>query len=78
MLMARTNNVIWFHSVLNDLRAQYTNFRSSVKDAAERSAKYRSVMFELSELTDRELNDIGISRTDIRRIARESIEGPVS
>jgi uncharacterized protein YjiS (DUF1127 family) len=78
MLVARTNDFIWFHRVFNDLRAQYTNVRSSVKAATERRAKYHSVMFELSELTDRELNDIGISRADIRRIAREHIEGPVS
>ena len=28
---------------------------------------------ELSQYTDRELNDIGISRSDIPRIARETI-----
>jgi uncharacterized protein YjiS (DUF1127 family) len=33
---------------------------------------YRDTLAELETLSDRELNDIGISRWDIRRIARES------
>lgn len=33
---------------------------------------YRRTLFELETLTDRELNDIGLSRWDIRRVARES------
>ncbi len=32
----------------------------------------RTTYFELSALSDRELNDLGIARCDIRRIARET------
>lgn len=33
---------------------------------------YRRTLGELETLTDRELNDIGLSRWDIRRVARET------
>jgi len=33
--------------------------------------KYRHTIFELSKLSNRELSDLGISRADIPRIARE-------
>ena len=33
---------------------------------------YRRTVAELEMLTDRELNDIGLGRWDIRRVARES------
>ncbi len=35
---------------------------------------YRQTYDELQLLSDRELNDIGIARCDIRKIARESAE----
>ena len=35
--------------------------------------KYRDAVRELSQLTDRELNDIGIRRGDIEEIARRSV-----
>ena len=35
--------------------------------------RYRDAVRELSQLTDRELNDIGISRVDIPSIAREAV-----
>jgi len=38
-----------------------------------RQAKYRQVYRELNVLTDRELSDIGINRSDIYRIAKESM-----
>ena len=37
------------------------------------NSKYRRTVRELSQMSDRELRDIGIHRADIRRIARESI-----
>ena len=33
--------------------------------------RYRDTVSELSRLSNRELNDLGISRTDITKIARE-------
>lgn len=42
--------------------------------ARTRRAIYNQTVFELSELTDRELADLGISRADIGRIANESAD----
>jgi uncharacterized protein YjiS (DUF1127 family) len=35
--------------------------------------RYREAVRELSNLTDHELNDIGISRCDIGAVARQSV-----
>jgi uncharacterized protein YjiS (DUF1127 family) len=35
--------------------------------------KYRQTYHELVRLTDRELDDLGIRRVDIRNIARDSV-----
>jgi uncharacterized protein YjiS (DUF1127 family) len=34
---------------------------------------YKTTVAELSSLSSRELNDIGIGRADIRRLAREAV-----
>ena len=34
---------------------------------------YRNTIAELDRLSNRELNDLGIARTDIRRIARSAV-----
>ncbi len=44
------------------------------KTLAERAAYHRTLR-ELDGLTDRELLDLGISRHDISRIAREAVYG---
>jgi len=40
-----------------------------------RYKKYRQTVRELSAMTDRELGDIGISRYDIKRIAKQGVNG---
>jgi uncharacterized protein YjiS (DUF1127 family) len=35
--------------------------------------RYREVVRELSQMTDNELSDIGISRCDIENVARQSV-----
>lgn len=35
--------------------------------------KYRQTVSELGRMTPRELSDLGIERTDIRRVAREAV-----
>ncbi len=37
--------------------------------------RYNRTVTELNALTSRELNDLGISRSDIQRIAREAVRG---
>ena len=39
--------------------------------------RYRDAVRELSQLTDRELNDIGIRRGDIETIVRQSVMSTV-
>lgn len=42
-------------------------------EAIKRYRKYRKTVSELERLTDRDLSDLGISRCDIRHIARQSV-----
>ena len=35
--------------------------------------KYRETVTELHRMTDRELHDLGIGRSDIRRVARTAV-----
>ena len=35
--------------------------------------KYRQTVTELDRMSDRELSDLGIGRTDIRRVARTAV-----
>lgn len=37
--------------------------------------QYRRTVNELSRLTDRELGDLGIGRSDIRSVARANVNG---
>ena len=39
------------------------------------SRAYRATLAELQDLTDRELRDLGMSRHELRRIAREAVYG---
>lgn len=48
--------------MLSSIKKHYTMYR-----------RYRQTVSELSSLTDRDLADLGISRSDIRRIASESV-----
>ena len=47
-----------------DLRGSYNRWR-----------RYRRAVNELSGLSNRELDDLGIARGDIRRVAREGRRG---
>ncbi len=40
--------------------------------ALARHHRYRQTVFELSSCSDRDLDDLGIARSDIHRIAREA------
>lgn len=50
-------------------KALWANYR---EDAQKRAA-YRATFNELSNLSTRELNDLGISRSSIRRCAYEAV-----
>lgn len=46
----------------------------AIAEAAQQRAAYTQTVAELSALTDRELNDLGIARTDIQAIARKAVQ----
>ena len=48
---------------------------ASIKDAARRRAVYRQTLRELNALSMRDLNDLGIHKSMIARIAREAAYG---
>ena len=47
-----------------------TNLINNFLQKIRNYGKYRQSLNELSKLTDRELNDIGIGRGDIHRVAK--------
>lgn len=47
----------------------------TVLEALQRRRQYRVTLNELANLTTRDLDDLGIARGDIRRLARESAYG---
>jgi uncharacterized protein YjiS (DUF1127 family) len=47
-------------------------FLSSILSAVHRWLRYRETLRELSRLSDRELNDLGIHRSDIPGVAWRS------
>ena len=47
---------------------------AALQRARLRRAAYRQTHEELSQLTDRELNDLGFSRADIPAVARSAAE----
>jgi uncharacterized protein YjiS (DUF1127 family) len=55
----------WIHDAIEG----FNDLRRSMKQRAERRASYNRTYKELSQLTNFELNDIGICRGDIHSIA---------
>lgn len=49
-----------------------SEIRADLADRFARRRVYRTTMSELQMLNDRELNDLGINRSDIKRISLES------
>ncbi|TMV53171.1 DUF1127 domain-containing protein [Thioclava sp. BHET1] len=58
--------------IRDGLRSGIASFMSAYNHGAERRRVYRQTVAELQLLTDRELNDLGISRSMITRIALEA------
>ena len=59
---------------LGDKLYRLTGLSLFSAEAHERQTRYRATVLELESLSDRELMDIGISRWDIDRVAREAAE----
>lgn len=70
--MATVLNTNYAHVTLADrIRGMYAEFKA----AAELRAKYRTTYNELNRLSQRELEDLGISRWAIKDLAREHVYG---
>ena len=55
--------------------AKLAHMFETLSDTMKRRKIARTTYAELAGLSDRELNDLGISRGDIRRLAREAAQG---
>ena len=52
-----------------------SNWLSDVAETLARRRMARTTYTELSSLGDRELRDLGMTRSDLRRVARDAAEG---
>lgn len=55
--------------------AKVAHFFANLSETMKRRKIARTTYAELAGLSDRELIDLGISRGDIRRLAREAAQG---
>ncbi|SEK62293.1 DUF1127 domain-containing protein [Pacificibacter marinus] len=55
--------------------ARFTAFKNSVAQRMARYRVYRETLVELESLTDRDLNDLGLSRAGIKAVALEAAYG---
>ncbi len=54
---------------------RFSEFRASVTDQYAKYAIYRNTVSELNSLTDRDLADLGLTRSMIRGVAAEAASG---
>ena len=60
-------------STLEGVWKQFLHFMTSANESRARRARYKRTFQELARLSDQELREIGISRTNIRRIAKQEL-----
>jgi len=70
--VANTNSVVV--GGFNPIRA-INNLFSNISESFEKSRQFQATYKELDALTGRELADLGISRSDITRIAYDAVYG---
>ncbi len=51
------------------------NVYSNIRSALHRRRAYSRTLSELESLSNRELNDLGLARSDIYRVARSTVYG---
>ena len=75
--------MVIFHSnarlpaVLGNLRSRFRHLLLVVQQANKRRSIYRTTVCELNSVTNRDLADLGISRSHIRRLALEASQKEV-
>lgn len=72
MSIAISRNNARLQAVLDDMRSRFKRFLSVAQEANERRGVYRTTIRELGRLADRDLADLGIPRSHIRRLAIEA------
>ncbi|MFK7875185.1 MAG: DUF1127 domain-containing protein [Paracoccaceae bacterium] len=70
--MAVTRSNSWLDVVLDAGRTIYHQKRDQIRQALAKRKVYRAALFELSVLSDRDLKDLGIPRSSIKRLAMEA------
>ncbi|MGA9434657.1 MAG: DUF1127 domain-containing protein [Roseobacter sp.] len=73
--MAITRSRNGLEVLLDAGRTLFHQERDRTRDALARRKVYRATYHELSMLTDRDLADLGIPRSNIRRLALEAAYG---
>ncbi|MEO8529735.1 MAG: DUF1127 domain-containing protein [Deltaproteobacteria bacterium] len=67
--MAYTTHI---NSASTGVFGRFAEFRRSLVERSARYATYRKTMNELSNLSDRDLNDLGIHRSQIATLAKSA------
>jgi uncharacterized protein YjiS (DUF1127 family) len=70
--MAITRSNSGLDVVLDAGRTIFHQKRDQMKQALAKRRVYRATIFELSALSNRDLNDLGIPRSNIKRLAMEA------
>lgn len=73
MTVTRSNSGL--DVVLDAGRSIFHQMRDRIRQALAKRRVYRTTFFELAALTDRELRDLGITRSNIKRLALEAAHG---
>lgn len=73
--MAITRSNSGLDVVLDAARTSFEHKRDQLSKALARRKVYRTTYHELSTLTDRDLRDLGIPRSNIKRLALEAAYG---
>lgn len=73
--MAITRSSSWLDAVPEAGRSFFHQKMKNLRDAMARRKVYRATYHELSILTDRDLADLGIARSNIRQLALEAAYG---
>ncbi len=63
------------HSITSELTARINSFVSDLYTRWHQHAQYRRTLDELQSLSARELDDLGIGRSELMAIAHESAYG---
>ena len=58
-------------TILNKIKAALIRFGNALIEARQESANRHIAMMQLSNMTEKELRDIGITRSDIRRVVQQ-------